>query len=40
MNSKGGTLEKKCFIEAPQIHPDILHGGHRNSCQLENAIKN
>ena len=29
----------KCFIEGPETHPDILHGGHRNLYQLENAIK-
>ena len=26
---KGGTLRKKCFIEAQETHPDILRGGHR-----------
>ena len=31
--------EKKCFIEAPETHPDIFRGGHRNPYQLENAIK-
>ena len=35
---KGGTLMKKCFIEGPETHPDILSGGHRNPYQLENAI--
>ena len=30
---------KKSFIEAPETHPDILRGGHRNPYQLENAIK-
>jgi hypothetical protein len=39
MNSKGGPLWKKCFIEALETHPDILGGGHRNPYQLENAIK-
>ena len=36
---KGGTLMKKVFIEAPETHPDILRGGHRNPYQLEKAIK-
>ena len=36
---KGGALEQKCFIEAPETHPDILRGGHRNPYQLENATK-
>ena len=36
---KGGPLGKKCFIEAPETHPDILQGGHRNPYQLENTIK-
>ena len=40
MNSKGGPLWKKCFIEGPETHPDILRGGcHRNPYQLENAIE-
>ena len=39
MNSKGGPVGKKCFIEAPETHPDILRGGHKNPYQLENAIK-
>ena len=39
MNSKGDPYEKKCFIEGLETHPDILHGGHRNPYQLENAIK-
>ena len=30
---------KKCFIEGPETHPDILCGGHRNPYQLENTIK-
>ena len=30
---------KKCVIGAKETHPDILHGGHRNPYQLENAIK-
>ena len=30
---------KKCFIEGPETHPDILHGGHRNPYQFKNAIK-
>ena len=30
---------KQSFIEAPDTHPDILPGGHRNLYQLENAIK-
>ena len=30
---------KKEFSGAKETHPDILHGGHRNSYQLENAIK-
>ena len=37
---KGSTLKKKCFIEGPETHPDILSGGgHRNPYQLENALK-
>ena len=40
MNSKEEPLWKNCFIEAPETHPDILHGGHRNPYQLKNAIKN
>ena len=39
MNSKGGPLWKKCFIEAPETHPYILRGGHGNQYQFENAIK-
>ena len=39
MNSKGGPLMKKVFSGAKETHPDILRGGHRNSYQLENAIK-
>ena len=39
MNSKGGPLGKKCFIEAPETHPDILRGVLRNPYHLENAIK-
>ena len=40
MNSKGGgTFMKKCFLGAKETHPDILHGGHRNPNQLENAVK-
>ena len=39
MNSKVGHLRKKCFIEGPETHPDILCGGHRNPYQLENAVK-
>ena len=39
MNSKGGPLRKKCFIEAPETPPDILRGGHRNPYRLENATK-
>ena len=31
---------KKCVIGAKETHPDILHGGHRNPYQLENAINN
>ena len=31
-------MEKR-FIEGPETHPDILHGGHRYQYQLENAIK-
>ena len=38
MNSKG-PYEKKCSIEAPETHPDILRGDHRNPYQLETAIK-
>jgi hypothetical protein len=38
-DSKGGPLPKKCFIEGPETHPDILRGGHRNPYQFENAIK-
>ena len=30
---------KKYVIGAKKTHPDILHGGHRNPYQLENAIK-
>ena len=30
---------KKCFIEGPETHPDILRGGHRNPYQFKNAIK-
>ena len=36
---RGNPYKKKCFIEAPEPHPDILNGGHRNLYQLENAIK-
>ena len=39
MNSKGGPLGKKCFIEAPETPPDILLGGYKNPYQLEDAIK-
>ena len=39
MNSKEGPLGKKCFIEAPETHPDIMRGGHKNPYQLENAVK-
>ena len=35
----GVPLRKKCFIEAPETHPNILHGGHRNPYQFKNAIK-
>ena len=31
--------EKFCFLGAKETFPDILHGGHRNPYQLENAIK-
>ena len=34
---KGGTLKKKCVVEVPETHPDILRGGHRNPYRLENA---
>ena len=34
-----GNLIKKFFIGAPETHPDILCGGHRNPYQLESAIK-
>ena len=37
---KGGTLRKKCFIEAQETHPDILRGGHRHPYQMEKAIAN
>ena len=37
--SKRGTLTKKCFLEGPETHPDILCGGHRNQYQFTNAIK-
>jgi hypothetical protein len=33
------SLRKKCFIEGPETHPDILLGGQRNPYHLENAIK-
>ena len=39
INSKGDFYEKKCLIGAKETHTDILHGGHRNPFQLENAIK-
>ena len=39
MNSKGGPLWNKCFVEDPETHPDILGGGHRNPYQMENATK-
>ena len=30
---------KKCVLGAEETHPDILHGGHKNPYQLENAFK-
>ena len=30
---------KKCFLEGPETHPDILCGGHRNQYQFKNAMK-
>ena len=30
---------KKVFSGAMETHPDILRGGQRNSCGLENAVK-
>ena len=38
MNSKGGPLWKKYFIEGPERHTDILCGGHKNQYQFKNAI--
>ena len=37
-NFSGDPYEKE-FYRSPINTPDILHGGHRNPYQLENALK-